>query len=99
VLGDEQGSQKRDKLLVRDVWKRVVVDDRLVIRVSWGEKNDRDEFSLSLNHLKTLGHGNTESITSLARKSGLDRQKKQRRPPSLRHIYPIETHRWAHSPA
>ena len=34
VLGDKQGSQKGDKLLVRDVWKRIMVDDRLAIRVS-----------------------------------------------------------------
>jgi hypothetical protein len=34
VLGDEQGSQEGDELLVRDVRKRVMVDDRLAIRVA-----------------------------------------------------------------
>ena len=33
MLGDKQGSQKGDKLLMRDVWKRIMVDDRLAIRV------------------------------------------------------------------
>ena len=49
VLGDEQGSQEGDELLVRDVWERVVVDDRLVVRVAWGEKKTT-EMSFSLSH-------------------------------------------------
>ena len=84
VLGDEQGPQEGDELLVRDVWKRVVVDDRLVVRVAWGEKKtDRDEFSLSLNHLKNTWLRKHRSIASITRKQARPRHDSQKKQEAL----------------
>lgn len=35
VLWGQEGSEKRDEFLMRDVWERVVVDDGLDVRIIW----------------------------------------------------------------